>query len=133
MHSGAFIYKDDMMKMVKHMSLAVLLVGTSLTAMPAWAAGAAKKAPAQEMPLLQMNFNASNAQPLPRAFSRYAQTRQERRITASQAKSIAMSRYRGAKFINVRSKGGGYLVRLQQKNGRIIDVYVDGRTGQVRN
>ncbi|MEE9272472.1 MAG: PepSY domain-containing protein [Robiginitomaculum sp.] len=53
-------------------------------------------------------------------------------ISASQAKSIAMRHVSGAKFINIQMVGSGtYRVRLQ-KNGRIIDVYVDARTGAVK-
>ncbi len=66
-------------------------------------------------------------------FEQFAQRRPERKISASQAKSAAMSRHRGAKFINVQLVGETYRVRLQQKNGRIVDVYVDARTGRVRN
>jgi len=64
----------------------------------------------------------------------YVQNQSQRKISASQAKSAAMSRYRGAKFINVQLVNQStYRVRLQQKNGRIIDVYVDAYTGRVKN
>ncbi|GEM_PF-1930282 len=57
-----------------------------------------------------------------------------RRISPAQAKSAAMRRVRGAKFVNVQLVGHDtYRVRLQQKNGRIIDVYVDAYTGEVKN
>jgi uncharacterized membrane protein YkoI len=65
---------------------------------------------------------------------RFAQRKQDRRISASQAKSIAQRRVPGAKFVNVQMSGRDtYRVRLQQKNGRIVDVYVDARTGRVKN
>ena len=67
-------------------------------------------------------------------FDRFAQRQPERRISASQAKSAAQRRYPGAKFVNVQMAGRDtYRVRLQQKNGRIVDVYVDARTGRVKN
>ena len=60
----------------------------------------------------------------------YAQ-RAERGISASQAKSIAMSYVSGARFVNIQMVDSvTYRVRLQ-KNDRIIDVYVDARTGAV--
>lgn len=65
----------------------------------------------------------------------YAQTRSanQRSISPSRAKSIAMRYANGAKFINVQLVGPStYRVRLQI-NARIIDVYVDAHTGQVRN
>jgi len=66
-------------------------------------------------------------------FERFAQ-KQDRRISASQAKSAAQGRYPGSKFVNVQMSGRDtYRVRLQQKNGRIVDVYVDARTGRVKN
>ncbi len=57
----------------------------------------------------------------------YAQQRVARRMSASQAKSIAMRRYPGARFINVQLRGNRYIVRLQLKNGKIVDVSVDAR------
>ncbi len=62
----------------------------------------------------------------------YAQ--RARQISASQAKNIAMDYVRGAKFVNVqRINPSTYRVRLQEKNGRIIDVYVDAYSGRVKN
>ena len=99
-------------------------------ALPAGTAMAAQSLEKDAMPApfaMSAQFDSNRqARPLIR---RYAQ---QRRISASQAKSAAMSRHRGAKFINVQLVGDNYRVRLQQKNGRIIDVYVDARTGRVR-
>lgn len=56
------------------------------------------------------------------------------RISASKAKSVAMRSVRGAKFVNVALiNSSTYRVRLQQKNGRIIDVYIDAYSGHVKN
>ncbi len=58
----------------------------------------------------------------------------QKRISASKAKSIALKSVRGARFVNVKFlPPATYRVRLQQKNGRIIDVYVDAYTGSVKN
>lgn len=64
----------------------------------------------------------------------YAQKSGDRQISASQAKSAALRSRPGSKFVNIQMSGNGtYRVRLQQKNGRIVDVYVDARTGRVKN
>jgi uncharacterized membrane protein YkoI len=69
-----------------------------------------------------------------RQFAQSFDANTQRRISASQAKSIAMSRVPGAKFVNIQMTGGNtYRVRVQQKNGKIVDVYVDARTGRVKN
>ena len=43
-----------------------------------------------------------------------------------------MSRVRGARLVDVQMVGPEtYRVRLQRKNGQIVDVYVDAYTGRV--
>jgi uncharacterized membrane protein YkoI len=65
---------------------------------------------------------------------KFAQRKDNRQISASQAKSAALRSRPGAKFVNIQMSGNGtYRVRLQEKNGRIVDVYVDARTGRVKN
>lgn len=65
---------------------------------------------------------------------KFAQRKQERGISASQAKAVAQRSRPGSKFVNIQMSGGNtYRVRLQEKNGRIVDVYVDARTGRVKN
>jgi len=65
--------------------------------------------------------------------SDYIQYAQNRRISASQAKSAAMRSHPGAQYQNVQLiDENTYRVRLK-KNGHIIDVYVDARTGKVKN
>lgn len=64
----------------------------------------------------------------------FAQKSGNGKISASQAKSAALRSRPGSKFVNMQMSGNGaYRVRLQQKNGRIVDVYVDARTGRVKN
>ena len=122
------------MTRIRHMILACLLTGSALSVAPAQATPrSAQEEPQQSVQepvyALRSDFNTSSER---RPVSRYAQQRAQR-ISASQAKSIALNRVRGAKFINVQLVGDAYRVRLQQKNGRIVDVYVDARTGRVRN
>ena len=64
---------------------------------------------------------------------KFAQRNGDRKISASQAKSAAQRSRPGSKFVNIQMSGNAYRVRLQQKNGRIVDVYVDARTGRVKN
>ena len=64
---------------------------------------------------------------------KFAQRNGDRKISASQAKSAAQRSRPGSKFVNIQMSGNAYRVRLQEKNGRIVDVYVDARTGRVKN
>lgn len=61
-------------------------------------------------------------------FIQYAQ----KKISPSQAKSIARNKVRGADVIDISFNGNVYKVRMQKKNGRVVDVYVDAATGRVR-
>ena len=56
----------------------------------------------------------------------------QKRISASQAKSIASKKVRDAKVVDVTPGGREHKVRMQKKNGRIVDVFVDATTGHVR-
>lgn len=123
-------YTDTMMKLYRHITLGLTAVALTL---PVGAAVATPAPDAGDMPYgseLQLNlqeYRPNNAQTL------YVQRQQQRRISASRAKAAAMNRVRGAKFVNVQLVNQGtYRVRLQ-KNGRIVDVYVDAYTGQVKN
>ena len=62
-------------------------------------------------------------------YVRYAQ----KAISASQAKSIAAKRVRGAKFVDISRSGGKYRVRMLRKDGRVVDVLIDAATGRVLN
>lgn len=125
-----------MMKHIRHIAVAILLAGASFANTSAIAHTSPESVPeSAKLPVfsLQSNLTTTSNRQIHRG-DRYAQQQSQRRISASQAKSIAMSRVRGARFINVQLVGGKtYRVRLQQKNGRIVDVYVDASTGRVRN
>ncbi len=63
-------------------------------------------------------------------YTRYAQNR---RISASQAKAAAMRSRPGAQYVNVQLVDDNtYRVRLKI-NGHVVNVYVDARTGRVKN
>ena len=66
-----------------------------------------------------------------RSAKTYQKTAQKR-ISASQAKSIARKKVRGASVIDIALNGNTYKVRMQKKNGRVVDVYVDATSGRVR-
>lgn len=56
----------------------------------------------------------------------------QRKISASEAKSIARKKVRGAEVIDISFDGHTYKVRMQKKNGHVVDVKVDAATGRVR-
>jgi len=60
-------------------------------------------------------------------FTRYAQ----KKISPSDAKSIARRKVSNADVIDISLDGNTYKVRMQKKNGHVVDVYVDATTGRV--
>ena len=56
----------------------------------------------------------------------------QKKISASDAKSIARKRVRDAKVIDIAHNSGVYKVRMQKKNGRVVDVYIDATSGRVQ-
>ena len=66
------------------------------------------------------------------SFERQRPDRQEqRRISASEALSIARSRARGAQFVGSRPSGGDtYVFRFERDGGQLFDITVDARTGR---
>jgi len=67
-----------------------------------------------------------------RNFTYFAQSKAQAKISPKQAKNIAKKKLSGAEVIDISNKGAVYKVRLQQKDGRVVDVYVDVVTGRVR-
>ena len=124
-------YRDTMMKHIRHITFGLLIAAIVLPAGNA-AASAAQNASdttriLQNQPHLQIR-RPNTVQNL------YVQNQSQRRISESRAKAAAMSRYRDAKYINVQLVNQStYRVRLQLKNGRIVDVLVDAYTGRVKN
>jgi len=59
---------------------------------------------------------------------RYAQ----KRISVRMAKSIAKKKYPKAKVLDVFPSQGVYRVRLQRKDGHVLDVFIDAATGRVK-
>ena len=119
-----------MMKLNRHIILGLVVAALALPA------GTVAASPAQEAPDMSYTLNVQSgwqSQGQNRVEMLYAQRQPQRRISASRAKSAAMSQHRGAKFVNVQLVNQAtYRVRLN-KNGRIVDVYVDAYTGQVKN
>lgn len=56
----------------------------------------------------------------------------QRKISASQAKSIARSRVPGGEVVDISLRNNTYRVRVIAKNGRVVDIYVDASTGRVK-
>jgi len=129
-------YKDTMMKRIRHIAFGFVVVALTLLigALPASTAAASPAKNATEFGNILQNQPSWQAQRPNTVQSLYAQNQSQRKVSASRAKSAAMSRHRGARFINVQLVNQStYRVRLQQKNGRIVDVYVDAYTGRVKN
>lgn len=94
-------------------------------------AGTAMAAP--ELPSEKAKFHtptAATVMPAEQApsFAKIAQNR----ISASQAKSIALSRVRGGEYVDLRLVGNTYIVRVRAPGGRIVDIRIDARTGRVK-
>jgi len=56
----------------------------------------------------------------------------QRRISASEAKSIALRRAGGGEVVDISRNGNTYRVRVIRKDGRVVDVLIDANTGRVK-
>ena len=56
----------------------------------------------------------------------------QRKISASEAKSIALRRAGGGEVVDISRNGNTYRVRVIRKDGRVVDVLIDATTGRVR-
>jgi uncharacterized membrane protein YkoI len=56
----------------------------------------------------------------------------QRKISASEAKSIALRRAGGGEVVDISRNGNTYRVRVIRKDGRVIDVLIDATTGRVK-
>lgn len=70
----------------------------------------------------------SNFAPAVNDIPRWAQ----RRISASEAKSIAKRRAGGGEVVDISRNGNTYRVRVIRKDGRVVDVLIDATTGRVK-
>ncbi len=124
LYSGVLGYIYVIMKHMRQIFLACILVGVSL---PAVSVHAREVRTGQENLAYALPSHVDLGAKIQRTDTpvQYAQQRAARSMSASQAKSIAMRRYPGARFINVQLRGNRYIVRLQLKNGKIVDVSVD--------
>lgn len=115
-----------MMKQLRHISvIAIALLASAAMAMPASAKPAKGKSKTERfVPPMSQTFIPAERNQLPK----WAQ----QRISYSQAKSIALRRYPGAKYIDTRLNGNTYTVKLLLKNNRMVNVKIDAVTGRVR-
>lgn len=70
----------------------------------------------------------SNFAPTVNDVPRWAQ----RKISASEAKSIAKRRAGGGEVVDISRNGNTYRVRVIRKDGRVVDVLIDATTGRVK-
>jgi len=53
-------------------------------------------------------------------------------ISASEAKSIARRRVPGGEVVDIARNGNTYRVRVIARDGRVVDVFIDAKTGRVK-
>ena len=56
----------------------------------------------------------------------------QRKVSASEAKSIALRRVGGGEVVDISRNGNTYRVRVIRKDGRVVDVLIDATTGRVK-
>lgn len=56
----------------------------------------------------------------------------QKKISASKAKKIARSQVRKGEVVDISLRKNTYKVRLIAKNGRVVDVLIDARTGRIK-
>ena len=116
----------SIMKTRKHIALgfmAILLA--SAAAMPAHA----KAVTVKQIPFANESLSANlDVAPMAETVTKLAQ----RKISASEAKVIALKRAGGGEVVDISQKGNTYRVRVIRKDGRVIDVLIDARTGRVK-
>lgn len=56
----------------------------------------------------------------------------QRNVSASEAKRIALKRAGGGEVVDISRKANTYRVRVIRKDGRVVDVLIDARTGRVK-
>lgn len=113
-----------MIKTVRH----ILLVGTLTVASVAMATSASAES-RRSSPDLFMPVSAQSFMPVERRSKpQWAQ----RKISASEAKSIAMRKVPGGEVVDISLKGNTYRVRVIRRDGRVVDVFIDAMTGRAR-
>ncbi len=117
-----------MKKSVRHISaVAITAFAAIAMAMPAAAKpnkGKAKGHTKYHQPVLTQSYMPAERYQMPQ----WA----EQKISYSQAKSIARSRYPGAEIVDIRLKGNTYRVRLVLQNSQMVDVLIDAVSGRIR-
>lgn len=99
-----------------------IIISLAALAMSASPAMAAPTLPVKTKPFSQVETVKS---------PRYIQFAQKK-ISASQAKSIARSRVKGGEVVDISLRNNTYRVRVIARDGRVVDIYVDASTGRVK-
>lgn len=53
----------------------------------------------------------------------------QRSISPAEAKTIALEKFPGSKYVNLKRRGDTYSVRVITKSGKVVDVLIDVNTG----
>ncbi len=104
-----------------------IILGMAIALMAAPAAHANPKSTWDGSPLKQSKLTHSFAAP-----SANLPLWAQRRISASEAKSIALRRAGGGEVVDISRNGDTYRVRVIRKDGRVVDVLIDANTGRVK-
>jgi uncharacterized membrane protein YkoI len=56
----------------------------------------------------------------------------QRQISPQEARAIALSRVPGGEVVDIRRTADAYRVRIIARDGRVVDIIVDARTGRIR-
>ena len=114
-----------MMTKRKYLALAAALITVGVTAMPAQAKPGKWNKNAH---IASSYAPTANFAPAVQDVPRWAQ----RKISASEAKSIALRRAGGGEVVDISRNGNTYRVRVIRKDGRVVDVLIDATTGRVK-
>ncbi len=110
---------------LRHIALcAVVIAGSFSAAITAQSQSDRKLLPLNEKVVPVTPLSSSWQPPM----RHYAQNK----ISYAQAKSIAERRVPGAKVVDISLNGNTYRVRMERRDGRVVDVYIDAVTGRVR-
>lgn len=107
---------------------ALLLVGATAMSADAKPANGKKNPYAAQLKSAPQFTPRANFAPNVNDLPRWAQ----RKISASEAKSIAKRRAGGGEVVDISRNGNTYRVRVIRKDGRVVDVLIDATTGRVK-
>lgn len=111
----------DLIKLSLTATAAAAVLGFGHTADAAWTETNQPVSLVSTTPFFAQNTEKQNYQKLA-----------QNKISASRAKSIARRYVGGGEVVDISRTGSTYRVRVIAKDGRVVDVYIDAKTGRVK-